>query len=681
MTVGTEPLRANRGLAWKLVLGWAGVCSLGWGDPTPVFPKLDPVANLVNMQAVEAGQSWWRQPQEDWDGARRRVREDPDWIAWLERQQTVLETWMNGPAERVEWVTGWGHEFVSPRDGSYLTWTAEIPGEDRKTLSSPSDPIVEMTPAIFRAWVTKFRGRNMIRAKDAARLGRLLEDGRYLEWAAQQLDFYADHWREWPVQNRFYGPSRLFAQPLMDAAYLNHLMEAYRLLEPYADPHRRERWAQELFLPQARMLGESMARIHNIAGFLRAAAAHVALECGDEALWRETIDGPWGLRRQLEDGVTSDYFWFEQSIGYHEFIISGVVPLFHAVAARGRGAELAREMAIVRNMIHAPNAVRFADNTLPNPADNAALRLRYAPLNEVLRKSYRVLPDPLSQQEARTARTWHTLIDPPPVADEVEVVMPAVTSSHLESTRMAQLKAEGWQVFFHYGQLTGSHAQAELLNFEAFYGKTPITLDPHTVGYGSPLHAEYFTQGLCHNVPLIDGLGSRLPEDEVVSTALPQRGEMVRFDPERKSMTARQSAYRDGVRVERSLAIKAGALHDELTMRATGNNVRFLGLALHLQAVVRERPDMESDPEFATDRPVAFQYWQGVKARQFQDHATFRAVCPDGRELEIRFALPGEFTVFVGSVPDSPVPQRRMAFYVETRGTAATFRTVITPQD
>ena len=425
MTVGTDHRRARWGLALGLALSGAGACSLAGAESSAVFPKPNPVANLVSMQLVEAGDSWWRRPQQDWERARRRVREDPDWAAWLERQESTLAAWMKGSAERVEWVTGWGHEFVSPRDGSYLTWTPEIPGEDRATLSSPSDPSVEITPAIFRAWVTKFRGRNIIRAKDAARMGRLLEDDRYLEWAAQQLDFYAEHWREWPVQNRFYGPSRLFAQPLMDAAYLNHLMQAYRLLEPYAEPNRRQRWAQELFLPQARMLGESMPRIHNIAGFLRAAAAHVALECGDEELWREAIDGPWGLRQQLEEGVTSDYFWFEQSIGYHEFIISGVVPLLHAAAARGRGAELEREMAIVRNMIHAPNGVRFADSTLPNPADNAALRLRYAPLNEILRNSYRVLPDALSHQEARSARNWHTLIDPPPAAGEVEAAMPA----------------------------------------------------------------------------------------------------------------------------------------------------------------------------------------------------------------------------------------------------------------
>ena len=48
-------------------------------------------------------------------------------------------------------------------------------------------------------------------------------------------------------------------------------------------------------------------------------------------------------------------------------------------------------------------------------------------------------------------------------------------------------------------------AQAEALNFSAFYGDTDITHDPGTVGYGSPLHKGYYTRGLNHNVPLLNG--------------------------------------------------------------------------------------------------------------------------------------------------------------------------------
>ncbi|MCL4176808.1 MAG: heparinase II/III family protein [Verrucomicrobia bacterium] len=60
---------------------------------------------------------------------------------------------------------------------------------------------------------------------------------------------------------------------------------------------------------------------------------------------------------------------------------------------------------------------------------------------------------------------------------------------------MAILKQGNWQVFFHYGQLDASHAHAEALNYEVFLGQINLSHDHGTVGYGSPLHREYFTQG------------------------------------------------------------------------------------------------------------------------------------------------------------------------------------------
>lgn len=672
MTAGIERGRRRSLIALCLVVAgsWSAVAT-AQGE---LFPKTLPESE---------GRVVWRQPVDDWAGARERVARDPAWAEWLATKRARVEDWMSTQQDRVAWVAGWGHEFVSPRDGSYLTFSPEIPGEDLATLSSPSDPEVAVTPAIFRAWVTKFRERHIITVKDAAYLARLTGDGRYADWAAAQLDFYATHWADWPVQNRFYGPSRLFGQPLMDAAYLNQLLVTARLLEPSVDAERWARWQDDLFRPAASLLGESMQRVHNIAGYLRGAAAHTALVIGDEALWREAIDGEWGLRRQLADGVTGDFLWFEQSIGYHEFALAGLLPVLEAAAMAGRGAELARELAIVREMLTAPNALRFPDNRLPNPADNAALRLRDAPLHRALRRSYRLLPSPLALAEARSARTWSTLLEPPESIDPGPGIpaMAPVVSRHLESTRFAVLCAEDWQVFFHYGQLTSSHAQADLLNFEAYLGTTPITLDPHTVGYGSPLHQEWFTRGAAHNVPLVDGRGSAKPPEEVSPLVLPQRGEAVVFDAKNQVMSARQPVYREGVMAERSLRIRHGALDDRLRLQVADAIPRSLGLALHLQARIETTTTVDPvlDPDFAVDRPEPFGYWQKVAQGTFADEAEFFAQCPDGPRLRIRFTLPGSFTVAVGSVPDSPVPTRRMAFYVETTGTDVTIETSIAP--
>ena len=156
-----------------------------------LFPKPDPVLAFSEMKMLSTSGAVWRRPLEDWDGARHRLAADAAWAQWLAAQQAEVDDWMVHQHDRVEWIAGWWHDFVSPKDGSFLTWTPTVPGEGVKFLSSVSDPRVEITPKIFRAWVGIFRGRNITMVERAALLWRLTGDPRYARWASEQLDIYA----------------------------------------------------------------------------------------------------------------------------------------------------------------------------------------------------------------------------------------------------------------------------------------------------------------------------------------------------------------------------------------------------------------------------------------------------------------------------------------------------------
>ena len=158
----------------------------------------------------------WRVAREDWDGARRRVASDAAWAAWLVRERRAVDDWMRLRHDRADWKPGWGQDFVSPRDGSRLKWTAEIPGEQTAFLHSPSDPRVAITPKLAAAWVALFRGRHAAMMRRAALLYRLTGEARYGEWAAGQLDFYAEHYLGLQPQRPNQG-ARLYWQSLDEA--------------------------------------------------------------------------------------------------------------------------------------------------------------------------------------------------------------------------------------------------------------------------------------------------------------------------------------------------------------------------------------------------------------------------------------------------------------------------------
>ncbi len=635
---------------------------------TAAFPKPNPERALPELKIYDAAGRPWRVAREDWDTARQLVRADPAWRDWLRGEAAGVDRWMQRHRDRVEWRCGWWHDFVSPKDGSHLDWTEEVPGEQVAFLHSASDPKVEITPKIMGGWVFSFRGSHASNLHRAARLYRLSGDARYAEWAAAQLDFYAAHYLEWP-ENR--DGARLFWQTLDIATNQFHYTNTVRLLGDYVTPQRRALWQRDFFRPQVDVLNRTMRTIHNIATWHRCAVMQVALVFGDEPLWREALQGEFGLRQQVARGITSDYLWYEQSFGYNSYVVRAVQGLFTMAGVYGRAPELANEMAVTENLMLSPVYLRFPDGHAPNPADNAGSPLR-VPDRGTLASVYRVFPTTLGLAAAAATRNWDTLLDPPPTTtghpDPGAVALPAVTSRNLESSRMALLKSSGWQVFFHYGQLTRSHAQAEALNFAAFYGDADITHDPGTVGYGSPLHKEYYTRGLSHNVPLVNGEGSEPP----------QPGELLAYSAGPARVAARLPLYRKNAHAERTLAIVDGALVDTTTVGSAAGPQQ-LGLALHVQGKARLPAGFVAAPDFAKGRPAAFRYWRDVRGTTGRDQLTVEVEC-SGQRLQLTFAAPGEFTLWHGSAPDLP-PRRREAFYLEliAPATTATFTTTFAP--
>ena len=627
------------------------------------FPKPSPEKMFADAKVYDAQGHPWRTAVEDWAGAKTRVATDPAWAAWLKAERASVDAWMAKHHDRVEWVAGWSHDGVSPKDGSALRWTDQIPGEEVPFFTSPSDPKVTFTPKLLAWWVVEFRGRHVETMTRAARLWRLTGDDRYAAWAIGQMDFYADNFLRWEAPQPKQG-ARLFWQTLTEASNLVKFTETVRLLGARVPAAQLQRWRTSFFQPEVVVLNANFQQIHNIATWQRCAVAQVALLFGDEAMWRHALDSKYGLRAQMAQGITSDYLWYEQSLGYNSFVVSAVNTLFTAAGLSGRAAELSLEMATAENLMLSTLYLRFPNGQLPNPADNKGIPT--APNPATFAANYRVFPTTLGLAEVAGRRDWDTLLDPPAPAPRA-FVPPPVTSRSFETTRMALLKSGPWQVFLHYGQLTKSHSQSEALNYSAFFGDTDVTHDDGVVGYGSPLYKGYYQRGLNHNVPLVNGEG----QDPI------DAGQLISFSATR--VAAAQPAYRRDAKASRVLAIEGDRLIDTATVETTGSTPQKLGLSLHLQGKVRLPAAFATDAAFAHGRPESFQYWRDVTAATFRDRAEFD-VAYGKTTLHVAITAPGEFRLWHGNSPDVP-PKRRDSFYLELTAPAqrATFITTFAP--
>ncbi|MEX2044823.1 MAG: heparinase II/III family protein [Opitutus sp.] len=635
------------------------------------YPKLHPDVHFQELKLRDSQGQSWRSAREDWVGARERITGDPSWVGWLSEERSLVDAWMAKHHDRVDWIAGWSNDFVSPVDGSKLTYTDAIPGEEVDHFSSPSDLRVEITPKLKNAWIRLWREKHAQMMERSARLYRLTGDPRYAAWAAGQMDFYAENLSRWEPQRQ---GARLFWQILTEGVNLITYTQTVRLLGDYAPPKQRARWLRDFFQPEVEAVNAGFPQILNITCWLRAASAQVALVFGDEAMWRDAVDGEWGIRRQIADGVTSDYLWFEQSLSYNNYVVEALTSLFVTAGLYGRADELAHEISVTQNLLLAPMYLRFPGGQLPNPSDQKGLL--HAPDRAFLAEVYRVFPTVIGLKAAASRRDWNTLLDPPPAPSAGAPELPIVTSRSLESSRMALLKKGDWQVFFHYGQPpVKSHLQAEVLNFSAHHGETDVTHDPGTAGYGSKFHSEYFLRGLNHNVPLINGEGQEQPRKGrgADTTQFTRAGELVEFSSQPARITAAHPVYTKTETARRTLAIEGDKLIDTAEIFTKAATPQQLGLALHLQGRVRLPDSFAADPDFAKNRPVSFGYWTEVKRSEFRDRAAFD-VAYGAKTIRVTLSVPGEFVLWHASTPDVP-PERREGFYIESIGTKATFTT------
>lgn len=601
-----------------------------------------------------------RYAREDWQQAKQKVAFDAGWARWLSSHRAALDKWIGQPREKGEWVAGYGSDLVDPSSQLPLRWSVDMPEpQAEKSVNSK----------LHSAWVFKVRTHNIAQILEAARLYRLTGETRYAEWAANQLDFYAQHFSGWPLRS-YGGKARLMAQGLDDATSAVTLVPAVRLLKGFVDEERCGRWRDQLFLPIAANLSNTPNNVDNIRLWQDSAVALIGMEFGNEALVQDSLYGSKGVRNILRQGVTTDSLWLEGSLGYQTYVLRALVPLFIEAALHGRGQELEREMLLAQNMLLSPVALRFDDGTLPNPSDsNVRLKAIDIGLHMDL---YRALPTRISLIEAQRGKSWETLIDAPATTQELSSVrLPNVVSRHLEGSRMAVLRSGPWQVFLNYGQLSPNHAQPEALNTEIYFGGTQISIDPGTVSYGSKLHTGYFSKAVSQNVALVDGDGQQGWD----------KGQMRRFDALAPSLLASQPRYRKDASSEREILFSGGDLVDRQTLRLNPETkgTRRLGFLFHTGCELVPAETSAGPSEKAT-APVGagFDYWRNVEVRH--PTSTWEARIDCGKQaFNARFSVGEKHRFFTAKAPATPVPATRNVLYVELDGSEATLEMRLSP--
>jgi hypothetical protein len=579
-----------------------------------------------------------RRAREDWDAARARLARDPAYAKWVTDVGGRARSWRRQHADKAGWIAGWGHDLVDPARGTPLSWTWAM-----------AEPPAGTKP--HGAWVFYVRQTNIQTVLDCARLWRIRDTAEDRDWAAAQLDLYAAAYEHWPVQT-LNGRSRLFGQSLDEAVAATQLVEAARLLAPAVDKARVARWNDGLFRPMLREIQASNRGENNIAVWQAAAAAILALHLGQEADYARAIEGAGGIRPMLARGVTPDYLWFEPSVAYGAYTQGALATLFTAASLAGRAGPLRREMLLTQAMVASQAAMRFADGTLPALGDSAPGTQAFDA--SLIAATQRTMP----LRAPVPPPNWSTLLDPgiptaPPPAE--------AGSRHWPDAQATMLRRAGWELFFHYGQRSASHAQGDALSWELRHRGIPIIAPAGVAAYGSKLFLDYLRTSAAHAMPLVDGTG------QVAFGP----GTLGAWSPD--SVTAANPGIR-GASVTRTVALGEGAMVERTVLRTDGAAKR-LGIVLNTPC--RVMPAAPLSPASAPAGP-GFGWWRDVRASAAAPRWTAGLDCGGTRfRLAIAGDAPGR--MFVGAAPDRTGAMTRTGLYFEAKAPALTVSVRIAP--
>ena len=418
----------------------------------------------------------------------------------------------------------------------------------------PSTPRAHACPVDGRVWsgspfdeAWRFGANHLLAhgTLQAALLWRLAGDEPAADRAAAVLIGYARRYPGYPLgthSSRGGGRGRATYQSLDESNIVVPLARAYDLLRERLPAADRELIEGDLLRPAAcHIRAQRFHEVHNIECWHHAALAAVGMAVGDGALVDEAIDGAFGFRRLLRDGL-ADGLWWECSSSYHFYAAHALTTLAAAVAAARPECARAEEL---RGMYAAPLAISMPDGRLPATNDCwffSSLRGDVCHGVPPARALYEVAAgwfgDPsfhavlVENYRSQPRDSMEALLYGPEeiqvAADEADgchgvtgagsVCLPAIGLTVLRE-RSAPGSSEPAVALLKHGPSGGGHGHPDKLALSLYAAGEPVSPDLGSPGYGVPLHRSWYRQSFSHNTVILDRRSQP-----------PARGEMLRFE-------------------------------------------------------------------------------------------------------------------------------------------------------
>ena len=393
-------------------------------------------------------------------------------------------------------------------------------------------------------------------------------DDAYAAKSREILLGYAERYLNYPLHNIHGKPEKggghVGPQTLDESTWLIPVAQGFDCIYDTLSEADIETISEKLLLPAAWLIHDHQWGIHNICCWHDSAYGLVGLALGEEQLAADAINGPKGLRAQVEEGVTDDGFWYESAWGYHFYTMSALQPL--AIATRNVGIDVYTDR--YKGMYDAP--LRFMAPGGILPAFNDSGRSNALTQGRMYELPYAHWGDPrhLLPILRSGRKSQETLLFGADLGEAEDFALGSTVfpDAGYVILRSGATGAEGADrhipenyIALDYGPHGGGHGHPDKLGF-VLYGKGQLLAeDPGCIAYGNPAHAGWFRQTLSHNTVVVDGKSQKACTGELQFTA---------FSDDMSLCSARADDAYDGVRLRRTMALLGDRVIDVVLCEA-----------------------------------------------------------------------------------------------------------------
>jgi hypothetical protein len=393
----------------------------------------------------------------------------------------------------------WGHWYACRKDGVGLVTDSPIrhrcPFCGTVYTGEPYDSVV----------IGRVHSANSAALLDLAVSFGFTSQQEFANRAGELLIAYADRYLSYPRHDNNGKDSvtagRITSQTLDESVWLIPVVWAYTLVRDTLPTASREHIEKDLLYPAAEtIIGPSFDNLPNIQCWKNSAIGCVGYALQDQLLVSTALDNPIrGFRVLMAKNVTEGGLWIEGSLGYQQYALRALWPL--AEAARRHGTDLYAN-SNYRSLFGGPVNLALPDGEPPGFNDNPGVPL--AEWNEVYELAYSRWKDPAHGRVLRLGprNTLAALLfgeEKLPEGDPVPK-----TSIVFQKAGFAALRSPQITVAVRFGLHGGGHGHPDMLNIVTFVDGKLFGVDPGSIDYGAPLHAEWYRSTIAHNTVSVD---------------------------------------------------------------------------------------------------------------------------------------------------------------------------------